>query len=209
MEFEEELARTLPPDVPHRELLIKKASHHLRIIASANEYMNLTRITTSQEAAIKHVYDSVAPWRHFQSAKRILDAGTGAGFPGVPLAVVLPEARFSLVESTQKKARFLDSAVESLELPNVHVFPERAETVAVTQRPDVITARALAPIGRILELFGPALRNGTRLLLYKGSNVEEELSEVEKHRLHAEVVLRYDLPDGLGARTLIQVRRGK
>ncbi len=209
MGFEAELARTLPSGIPHREQLIQKASQHLQLIASANEYMNLTRVTDPHEAAVKHVYDSVAPWEHFVAAKRVLDVGTGAGFPGIPLAIVLPQVRFSLVESIQKKARFVDSAVESLHLANVHVFPNRAEEVLEQQRPDVITARAVAPIGRILELFGTALKNGTRLLLYKGPEVDQELSEAAKHRLHAEVVLRYDLPFGLGSRTLIQVHRRK
>jgi 16S rRNA (guanine527-N7)-methyltransferase len=207
VEFEEDLARTLPLDLPNRERLIEKAGQHLRLVAAANEYMNLTRITSAEEAAIKHVYDCVIPWRCFSGAKRILDAGTGAGFPGVPLSVVLPDSRFSLVESIQKKARFVDSAVDSLDLSNVHVFPERAEQVALTQKPDVITARAMAPLGRLLELFDKALKNGTRLLLYKGPDVEDELSEADKHRFHAQVVFRYDLPQGLGSRTVIEVRR--
>ena len=209
MEFEEELGQALPPDMPNRDNLIEKAARHLHLIVSANEHMNLTRITDPREAAIKHVYDSVLPWRHFRNARRILDAGTGAGFPGVPLSIVLPDVRFCLTESTQKKARFVDSAVESLELPNVHVFPERAEEVALTQRPEIITARAIAPIGRIIDLFSRALKNGTRLLLYKGPDVENELAEAGKHRVHAEVVCRYDLPHNLGTRTLIQLQAQK
>jgi 16S rRNA (guanine527-N7)-methyltransferase len=168
--------------------------------------MNLTRITSAQEAAIKHVYDSVAPWRHFYGAKRVLDAGTGAGFPGIPLAIVLPETRFVLAESTQKKARFVDHAVESLELPNVHVVGERAEERAAARRPEIITARAIAPMGRILELFGKALKGGARLLLYKGPEVESELAEAHKRRVSAEILCRYELPDGCGSRTLIEVR---
>ena len=206
MEFDEELARVLPPGIPHRQRLIEKAARHLQLILSANEYMNLTRITSPREAAIKHVFDSVAPWQHFASAKAILDAGTGAGFPGVPLSLVLPEARFTLAESIQKKARFVDTAVESLELPNVRVSASRAEITAVAQRPDIITARAIAPLHRILELFSKALKQGSRLLLYKGPDVSVELNEAEKQGVHAEILCRYDLPDGLGSRTLLSVR---
>lgn len=175
------------------------------MLEAANEHMNLTRITDPQEAAIKHVYDSVAPWRHFQNSKRILDAGTGAGFPGVPLALVLPEVRFILSESTQKKARFLDAVVESLDLDNVRVTSERAEQVALNHPMDIITARALAPVARILDLFRKALKQGARLVLYKGPDVEAELAEAQKHRLVAEVLCRYDLPEGLGTRTLLQL----
>jgi 16S rRNA (guanine527-N7)-methyltransferase len=209
VQFEEELSRTLPSDIPNRERLIQKAALHLHLILAANEHMNLTRITDPREAAIKHVYDSVLPWKHFQNAKRILDAGTGAGFPGIPLSIVLPDIRFCLVESTQKKARFVDTAVESLDLPNVHVFPERAEEVAITQRPDIITARAIAPIGRIIELFRKSLKNGARLLLYKGPDVENELAEAGEHRMNADVLCRYELPYELGVRTLIQLQGHK
>lgn len=206
MEFEEELGRVLPLDIPHRDRLVEKAAQHLRLISSANEYMNLTRITDAREAAIKHVYDCVAPWQHFRGAKRVLDAGTGAGFPGIPLSLALPQIRFTLAESVQKKARFLDSAVDSLELPNVHVVSQRAEERALARKPEIITARAIAPMARILELFLGSLKQGARLLLYKGPNVEAELLEAHKHRMSAQVLCRYELPDGCGARTLLEVR---
>lgn len=206
MQFEEELAHTLPPDIPQRDLLIAKAAHHLRLVHAANEHMNLTRITDAREAAIKHIYDSVAPWRFFCNATRVLDAGTGAGFPGIPLAVTLPGVRFTLSESVQKKARFVDGAVEALELPNAHVKGERAEDVAVSLRPDIITARAMAPVSRLIELFRKALKNGSRLLLYKGPDVEKELEEAAKYHLCAQIVDRYELPDSMGTRTLVDLR---
>ena len=205
VQFEEELHRVLPLDLPHRARLIEKAVQHLSMIESANEYMNLTRITNPQEAAIKHVYDSVAPWRHFQNAKRVLDAGTGAGFPGVPLAIVLPEVRFTLVDSVGKKARFVDCVADALDLKNVQVLAERAEAVALTQKPDTITARAVAPISRHIELFGKALKSGSQMLLYKGPDVESEIADVPKVRIRAEVLCRYDLPEGMGTRTLVQL----
>ena len=207
MEFAEELERVLPPEIPHREALIQKAAQHLQSIVSANEYMNLTRILNPRDAAIKHVYDSVAPWQLFRDAKRVLDAGTGAGFPGIPLSVVLPEIEFVLVESVGKKARFVDTAVELLKLPNVRVHVERAERVAEGNYADVITARAVAPLDRLVNLFGKALKQGARLLLYKGPEVEAELAEARKQRVRAEVVYRYELPEGLGTRTILQIQR--
>jgi len=179
------------------------------MIAAANEHMNLTRIATAREAAIKHVYDSIAPWKYFDGVKRVIDAGTGAGFPGIPLSLVLPHTRFSLIESIQKKARFVDSAVDSLELANVHVVAQRAEERALACRPEVITARALAPLSRILDLFREPLKRGARLLLYKGPNVESELAEVNGHRVSARILCRYELPDGCGSRTLIEVKANR
>jgi 16S rRNA (guanine527-N7)-methyltransferase len=205
VEFAAELARVLPQDVPHRALLIEKAAAHLGLILAANEHFNLTRITDPREAAIKHVFDSVAPWQYFAGARRVLDAGTGAGFPGVPLAVVLPEVRFTLVESTQKKARFVDGAVELLHLPNVEVRAERAEETALTQRPEIITARAVAPLHRLLDLFAKPLKQGARLILYKGPEVEAELAGVAKYRIKAAQLCRYELPDALGTRVLLAI----
>jgi 16S rRNA (guanine527-N7)-methyltransferase len=205
VEFEEELARVLPPDLLHRDRLIEKSARHLHLIASANEHMNLTRISTPREAAIKHIYDSVAPWRHFQGAKRILDAGTGAGFPGVPLSIIFPDVSFTLCESIHKKARFVDSVVEALDLPNVHVLSERAEHIAMTRRTDIIIARAIAPVSRILELFRKPLKRGSQLMLYKGPDVETELAEAKSHHVAAQVLCRYDLPDGLGGRSVIHI----
>ncbi len=210
MPFESELNQVLPPDLPERDLTIRKCAEHLELIVEANQHLNLTRITTPREAAIKHVLDSVIPWRLFAGAEHVLDAGTGPGFPGVPLALVLPAIRFTLAESIQKKARFVETALVKLELPNVEVSARRAEEVWRERRADVITARAFAPVSRTLGLFGPALKAGTRILLYKGPDAEREIAESAKEcaklRVRAEVVMRYDLPDSLGARTIVQIQ---
>jgi 16S rRNA (guanine527-N7)-methyltransferase len=206
VDFEEELNRVLPGDLPHRENVVQGASKHLALIVEANKVLNLTRIVTPREAAIKHVLDSVVPWRLFAGARHVLDAGTGAGFPGIPLALVLPETRFTLAESIQKKARFVESALAELKLPNVEITPRRAEELQA----DVITARALAPIPRVLSLFRPAVKAGARILLYKGPDAEQEIAEVaaEARKMPArlEVVMHYDLPDSMGTRTIVQIR---
>ncbi len=209
MQFEEELARVLPQDLPNRERLISLGNKHLEMIAAANEYMNLTRIVSPQEAAIKHVFDCVAPWRHFQSAKHVLDVGTGAGFPGIPLAIVLPQVRFTLAESIGKKARFVESVVDALELPNAAVIPDRAESALAIQKAEVITARAVAPIDRLITLFQQPLKAGIRLLLFKGPEVEAEMAAAKMDRVAGTVLCRYDLPDGFGSRTLVELRLQK
>jgi 16S rRNA (guanine527-N7)-methyltransferase len=205
MDFENQLNLVLPADLPHRESVVQGTARHLALIVEANKYLNLTRITSPREAAIKHVLDSVMPWRLFQDARHVLDAGTGAGFPGIPLALVLPQTRFTLAESTQKKARFVESVLDELKLPNVEITARRAEEL----KADVITARALAPIPRVLSLFRPALKAGTRMLLYKGPDADQEIadaeSEARKIRARMEVVMRYDLPDSLGTRTIVHI----
>ncbi len=179
------------------------------MIVEANKQFNLTRITSPREAAIKHVLDSVFPWRLFADSRHILDAGSGAGFPGLPLALVLPEIQFTLAESTQKKARLIESVVETLALSNVVVSSQRAEDLCKLQRYDVITARALAPVNRALLLFANALKDGSRLLLYKGPDAEAEIAdaymEARKRHFRARLVERYDLPDALGTRTIVEL----
>lgn len=209
MQFEDELKQVLPADLPRREFVARKAAEHLDLIVEANRHFNLTRITSPGEAAIKHVLDSVIPWRLFASARHVLDAGTGAGFPGIPLALALPETRFTLAESIQKKARFVDAAVAKLGLPNVVVMPRRAEEIWRDNGIDLITARALAPLSRALGLFAPALKAGRKILLYKGPDVEQEITEAAKEaqklRAELQVIMRYDLPDSRGSRTIVQI----
>jgi 16S rRNA (guanine527-N7)-methyltransferase len=211
VEFEEELAKVLPPDLPRRNIVVEKAARHLKLIVDANEQVNLTRIVSPREAAIKHVFDSIAPWSLFADARHVLDAGSGAGFPGIPLALVLPDTHFTLSESIQKKARCLDQFVDKLELANVDVVPDRAEAILAKLRVDVITARAMAPLTRALPLFAPSFSNGTRALLYKGPDAEAEISEASgearKRQVRMSVIRRYDLPDELGTRTIIELSR--
>lgn len=209
MDFERELESALPPDLPNRTRVIAIASRHLQLIADVNEHMNLTRITSPREAVIKHIVDSVAPWALFRDASTVMDAGTGAGFPGIPLAVVLPDTRFVLVDSTQKKARFVESAVADLALSNVEVAAERAEDVLRQSRFTLITARAVAPVERALAFFAAGLKGGAKVLLYKGPDVEHELKDAEtegkRRQVRMSVVMRYDLPDSLGARTIVRI----
>jgi 16S rRNA (guanine527-N7)-methyltransferase len=210
--FTDELRKFLPADLPFREECIAGAARHLDLIAEANRHFNLTRIVSPREAAIKHVVDSVLPWRLFLGAHHIADAGSGAGFPGIPLALVLPQTRFTLLESTQKKARFLESVVRELALPHVEVCAERAEEWLNTHRVAIVTARAVAPLSRAASLFAPSLRGGARVLLYKGPDAATDIAlaapETTNRQLRLRIIERYELPDALGTRTIVEMVRG-
>ncbi len=212
MTFAEELAGLLPPDIPHRDRLVTIAAHHLDLIVEANKTLNLTRILDIREAAIKHVLDSVLPWRLFSGAAVVADAGTGAGLPGIPLAVVLPETRFVLLESVQKKTRFVEAAILTLGLRNVEAVPLRAEDWLKYHHATIITARAVAPLERAIPLFGPAIQQGSRGLFYKGPDVQNEIEtasgETRKRYLTAREIFRYELPGSLGSRTIVEVVKG-
>jgi 16S rRNA (guanine527-N7)-methyltransferase len=209
--FEEELESVLPADLPNRERVVTLCAKHLELIEETNRTMNLTRITNAHEAAIKHVFDSVMPWRLFAEGSAVLDAGTGAGFPGIPLAIALPEVKFVLAESIQKKARFVQSAVDALGITNASVQSVRAEEFLSSQRVDIVTARAVVPLVKAIPLFAFAFKQGTRVLLYKGPDVEQEIAEASlearKRKVRVVVTERYELPEGMGMRTIVALER--
>ncbi len=206
MSFEQELEDVLPSDLPNREIVVTKAAKHLELIVEANQHFNLTRILNPREAAIKHVLDSVIPWRYFEGPSTVLDAGTGAGFPGIPLALVLPSVNFILSESIGKKARFVEGTVQALGITNARVAAQRAEEIKGV---DIITARAMAPILRAVDLFGAALKNGAKAILYKGPDVVIEIEAaacvLQKWRLRADIVDSYELPEMFGSRTIVEI----
>lgn len=214
MTFESELNSLLPEDLPYREQVVSFGARHLDMIVEANQVLNLTRIVNVREAVIKHVVDSVIPWRLFAGASVVVDAGTGAGFPGIPLSIVLPDCYFFLLESIQKKTRFVESVVEKLALTNVTALPLRAEEWLKNNAASIITARAVAPLERAVPLFLPAIRNGSKALLYKGPDVDKELvdaaSEIKRRSISVREVFRYELPDAAGTRTIVEmVQRDK
>ena len=193
------LDSVLPADLPNRAVVVAKGGSHLARMREVNEQMNLTRIIEPREAAIKHVLDSVIPWKLLTGYKVIADIGSGPRFPGIPLALVFPEKRILLIESIGKKARFLQDVVRELELTNVEVHGARAEDVLKQNDTDVIVARAVASCAKLLKLLKPVLRN-RRLLLYKGSDIEEEVAEAGKP---ATIAMRYELPDESGRRSIV------
>ena len=212
MTFFEELNQLLPADLPNRDRVAALSAQHLDLIVEANQVLNLTRILGVREAAIKHVLDSVMPWRLFSGAAVVVDVGTGAGLPGIPLALVLPDTRFMLLESVQKKTRFVEFAIATLGIKNATALPLRAEDWLKLNPADIVTARAMAPLERAIPLFAPALKLGTRALLYKGPDLEKEIAaaanEIRKRNVRVREILRYELPDDSGTRTIVEVVQG-
>lgn len=206
---QEALRRYLPADLSDRERLSELAARHLALLFDANRSLNLTAITAPRDAAIKHIVDSVIPAPLLGDARCVLDVGSGAGFPGIPLAIVCPARRFVLSESVGKKARFLERAVAELGLSNVEIHAGRAETWLESNRADAVVVRAVGSTGKLLALLGPKAPRVRQLLLYKGPSGAEELKEAEKTMarcgLRGAVALRYELPEGLGRRSVLRI----
>ncbi len=152
---------------------------YLALLARWNQTYNLTAVRDPHEMVVKHLLDSLAmhpfvdPLLAGDGA--LADLGTGAGLPGIPLAIVKPGLRVTLVESNGKKARFLREAVRTLGLPHVRVAEARIEAVAEPGQYAAITARALATLPLIVELGGHLLAPDGQLLAMKGAYPSDEI----------------------------------
>lgn len=161
----------------HVELERVAAHKLLRLLDELDEWnrhTNLTAIREREQQITKHLLDSLSV-QPFLRGVRILDFGTGAGFPGLPLALVNPQRRFTLLDATAKKLRFVAHAAPMLDLDNVETVHARAETYKPPQRFDTVLARAVGPLERLIDWCGHLCVGGGRLLAMKGRYPEEEL----------------------------------
>lgn len=165
-------ARALALDLDEAQLA--KLVAHLDLLDEWNSRMNLTAIRDRPSQLTKHLLDSLAVLPYLRG-ERIADVGSGAGFPGIPLAIVEPHRHFSLIESTGKKCRFLEHVREALELPNVEVVQARAESYHPEVRFDTVIARAVGPLAGLVKVAGALVVGGGRLLAMKGRYPQDEL----------------------------------
>ena len=154
------------------------------LLAAANARMNLTRVADDlREAADRNYLDCIAPLAGgFPDAATAVDVGSGAGFPGVPLAIMRPDIRFTLLDSLGKRVEFLQSVIDELGL-NAEAVHLRAEDAArradLRERFDLAMARAVAPMNVLCEYLLPFVRVGGRMLALKGPSLDGELAEAK------------------------------
>ena len=183
---------------------------YLNLLYEANETTNLTAIRDENEAWMKHIFDALTllpvisgiepAGEHLQ----VCDVGSGGGVPAIPLAIVCPDARFTLLEATGRKVELLRHFAEKLGLTNLNVINSRAEREGafgageLRDRFDLVTARALGRIAVASELCVPLAREGGVIALIKGQKAEEELTEAKAalHMLHAVYVETIDTRTG-------------
>lgn len=155
------------------------------ILDEYNARMDLTAVLDEDERVDRHDLDSAAPLAHgllVQGAK-VIDVGTGAGFPGMPLAIARPDLKVTLLDSQRKRCDFLSAVCDELKLPNVTVLHARAEDGArgaLREQMDVAVARAVAPLNVLAEYLLPYVRVGGRMLCWKGPAVREEMAAGER-----------------------------
>lgn len=181
----------------------RKLLDFLELLARWNRTYNLTAIDRPEAMVARHLLDSLAvlPWIE---GPVVLDAGTGAGLPGVPLAIARPDLYFRLVDSNGKRIRFLRQVKRSLKLDNVHPEQCRLEALRPEPAPDDIIARALAPLPKMVAWLRPMLGVGARLLAMKGRVEEEEFAGLGE--FHTETVM-LNVPGESGVRCLVIIRQ--
>lgn len=159
---------------------------YMRGVLQWNEKINLTAITEEAAFIQKHFVDSVlcASFDEYKAAKTVIDVGTGAGFPGVPLAVISPEKSFVLADSLNKRLRVIDALTAQAGIGNVVTVHGRAEELArnkaYRQTFDLCVSRAVANLAVLSEYCLPFIRTGGFLLAYKGPEADKEAAEAEK-----------------------------
>lgn len=171
-----------------------------------NRQFNLTAIRDREQMIVGHILDSLSA-QPLLRGTRVLDIGTGAGFPGLPLAIAEPERTFELIDSNNKKIMFVQHAAGLLGLGNVTALKGRAEDYAPGRRFDTVIARALAALPRLVELAGHHVREGGVFIALKGRYPEEEIHNMHDQPWHHDVIA-LDVP-GLekGSRHAVLLRR--
>ena len=163
-----------------------KLEKYMEGILSWNEKVNLTNITDPAEFRIKHNADSLmcVDFPEFQSAKNIIDVGTGGGFPGIPLAVYAPDKHFTLLDSLNKRLRIIDELAGGLDITNITLVHGRAEDVARNrehrEKYDLCVSRAVSNLATLSEYCLPFIKVGGYLLAYKGPGADQEVKDAEK-----------------------------
>lgn len=195
---------------------LDKFEKYKNLLQEYNKKFNLTTIIKDEDIYLKHFYDSLCLMKipEMATSKLILDIGTGAGFPGIPLAIINKDKQIKLVESNNKKISFLKVLEEQLNLKNVEIISLRAEEYAKQNREkfDIATSRAVSHLKILTEIEVPTLKvNG--LFLPLKSNIDEEIEETKEFikTIGADLkeIVSYTLPYENSKRTIIKIKKLK
>ncbi len=186
--------------------MLRQLDTYARLLADWNQRVNLTAITQPQEVAVKHFLDSLllAAVTPLPQGGSLVDVGTGAGFPGVPVKIFRPDIRLTLLDSLNKRLVFLETLCTQLGLDarRVHTRAEEAGRGALRESFDVATARAVAPLAQLCEYCLPLVRVGGRFVALKGPEIQQEVQQAERAitLLGGKLldVRHLELPDGSG-----------
>lgn len=193
---------------------LKKLSDYAEFLIEYNKNVNLTRIDSLEQIYLKHFYDSltICEALDFSKVTKMLDIGSGAGFPGMVLAIFFPKIKVTLLDSNNKKTTFLKLLAQHLKLNNVTVINARAEEYCKEYREsfELVTARAVANLTVLSELCIPFVKEEYYFISMKGSNsqeITEAESAIEILGAKIEEVIDFQLPNDGGGRNLVKIKK--
>lgn len=184
MTFDEILAaRGAEAQLSFTEEQLAQFTRYYELLVETNKVMNLTAITEPEEVAVKHMVDSLLAYEDGMQGKTLVDVGTGAGFPGVPLKIYCPSLKVTLVDSLGKRLRFLQQVIDELGLKGIRCEHLRAEDAGRSKKHReqyaYVTARAVARLSVLSEYCLPLAKKGGQFIALKGSRFAEEIEEGE------------------------------
>ena len=161
---------------------IEQFEKYFSMLIQTNKVMNLTAITEEDDVAVKHFLDSALPEKFFPQNATVIDIGSGAGFPALPLKIVRPDLKITMVDSLNKRIGFLNDVIEKLNIEGANAVHSRAEDFAKDNREkfDAAVARAVAPLNTLVEYLLPFVKVGGVCIIYKSSKLAEELKNSQK-----------------------------
>ena len=199
------------------EKQIKQFYDYMNLLTEWNKVMNLTAITDPKDIIIKHFIDSLTVLEYIDKNGSIIDVGTGAGLPGIPIKIAYPETKVVLLDSLNKRINFLNEVINKLELENIKTIHGRAEDYGrdknFREKYDTAIARAVAPLNILLEYLMPYVKVNGKCICMKGSNIEEELKNSKNaiHILSGKLLneRNFALPNTDIERTIIEIKKEK
>lgn len=180
-----------------------------------NEKINLTAITDEDDMILKHFIDSLTILEYIPEKSNVIDVGTGAGFPGIPLKIVREDINMTLMDSLNKRITFLNEIINKLGLKKINAIHSRAEELAKIpehrEKYDIAVSRAVANLSTLSEYMIPFVKVGGKCICMKGSNIEEELKTAKNaiKELGGEIekVINFKLPDSDNERNIIIIKK--
>ena len=199
------------------EIQLKQFYNYMNLLIEWNKKINLTAITETDEIILKHFVDSLTISKYISDGTRVVDVGTGAGFPGIPLKIYRQDIEITLLDSLQKRINFLDEVIRELNLEKIETVHSRVEDFGkdkkYREKFDIATSRAVANLATLSEYLLPLVKVGGKAISMKGSLIEEEL-ELSKNAIKilggkVEKVDEFNLPNSDISRNIILINKIK
>ncbi len=217
-EFKEELEgylKILNINVKNQQ--IQQLYEYMNVLIEWNKNINLTAIVESKEIILKHFIDSLTINKYIEKGINLIDVGTGAGFPGIPLKIIRPDINITLVDSLNKRIKFLDYTIGKLKLGNIKTIHKRAEELGrdklYREKYDIATSRAVANVSTLSEYLIPLVKESGKCIYMKGPDIDTELEEGKKSIdvLGGKIINKdeFELPKTDIKRTIIVIQKYK